>query len=199
MTEHNTPSGQVTPLVSDNRIFQLMKKHGLTVTTLDGHANIEIMTGAGAAKAMLDLRDKYEVKFTELARLLAESRQHEEALESTLHFAASYTGIEGRACPLCKYENGKFIERCQMHKEVDELRAKVAEAWQPVPDGEYPMVENAEMDGDFLYITGNEDLEICTWVERPIETIMLDLGMKIMRLAPAAQDAGDGAGEAGQG
>jgi hypothetical protein len=49
-------------------------------------------------------------------------------LEETLAFAAQYKGIEARACPLCKYENGKFIEACQMHKDMKELRAQLDEA-----------------------------------------------------------------------
>jgi len=39
-------------------------------------------------------------------------------LEETLQFAAKYKGYEARACPLCKYEHGKFIEHCQMHKDM---------------------------------------------------------------------------------
>ncbi len=31
------------------------------------------------------------------------------------------TGFEGWGCPGCKYENGKFIELCQLHKRIDEL------------------------------------------------------------------------------
>lgn len=46
-------------------------------------------------------------------------------LRETLAFAAQYTGFEGRACPLCQYENGKFIEMCQMHKDMDKLRGQV--------------------------------------------------------------------------
>lgn len=63
----------------------------------------------------------------ELARLLAESRQHEEALESTLHFASTYRGYEARPCPLCKYENGVFIDLCQMHKDMHALHTRIAE------------------------------------------------------------------------
>jgi len=48
-------------------------------------------------------------------------------LEETLAFAAQYKGIEARACPLCHYENGVFVDRCQMHKDMDALTKQVAE------------------------------------------------------------------------
>lgn len=47
------------------------------------------------------------------------------ALRATLEFAAQYKGIEGRACPLCEYVNGEFIETCQMHKDMDALRVQI--------------------------------------------------------------------------
>lgn len=40
-------------------------------------------------------------------------------LKKTLEFAAQYRGIEGHSCPLCRYENGVFIENCQMHKDLE--------------------------------------------------------------------------------
>lgn len=75
-------------------------------------------------------------------------------------------------------------EIARLEAEVSRLRA---EQWVPMPDDEYPMVENAELDGDFLYITGNTNMEVCTWVERPVQTIMLDLGMKICRKVEATR------------
>lgn len=62
-----------------------------------------------------------------------------ERLRDDLHKAATYKGIEGYSCPLCKYENGVFIEHCEPHrqlyafmKENDRLRAG---SYQPMPDG----------------------------------------------------------------
>lgn len=46
-------------------------------------------------------------------------------LKETLTFAAQYKGIEGRSCPLCKYEAGIFIGRCQMHKDMDEMMIEI--------------------------------------------------------------------------
>lgn len=57
---------------------------------------------------------------------LAALRQQVADLTETLAFAAQYKGIEGRSCPLCKYENGVFVESCQMHKDMDKLRQQVA-------------------------------------------------------------------------
>ena len=48
-------------------------------------------------------------------------------LQETLEFASTYKGIEGRSCPLCHYDNGVFVESCQMHKDMDELRAQVGQ------------------------------------------------------------------------
>lgn len=57
---------------------------------------------------------------------MTDQRRKIAALEETLTFAAQYKGIEMRACPLCKYENGVFIEACQMHKDMDKLEAEIA-------------------------------------------------------------------------
>lgn len=46
-------------------------------------------------------------------------------LRETLAFAAQYKGIEARGCPLCRYEDGKFIEACQMHKDMDAQRLQL--------------------------------------------------------------------------
>lgn len=43
-----------------------------------------------------------------------------EALREDLHFAAVQTGVEARACPLCTYENGKFIKHCSLHEQIHE-------------------------------------------------------------------------------
>jgi hypothetical protein len=47
-------------------------------------------------------------------------RERDELKES-LEFAATYKGIEGRGCPLCTYEDGVFVEMCQMHKDIAKL------------------------------------------------------------------------------
>ena len=35
------------------------------------------------------------------------------------------TGFEGWPCPGCKYDNGKLIERCQLHQRIYELKAQL--------------------------------------------------------------------------
>jgi len=56
-------------------------------------------------------------------------------LRTDIERASTYKGIEAYACPLCIYKNGKFVERCQMHKEIDRQRAemeKVREVSEPM-------------------------------------------------------------------
>lgn len=60
--------------------------------------------------------------------------------------------------------------------------------WEPVPDGEYPMVEDAEDDIDFLYVFGNTDPDVCTWVEKDGQSVMLDLGMAVCRLVEVTNE-----------
>lgn len=83
-----------------------------------------------ADDARLDLQD-----LERLTELEAEN----ERLQAQLRHAATYTGIEGYACPLCLYENGKFIQRCEMHRQMDEMQVELAAAragrWWPVEDG----------------------------------------------------------------
>lgn len=79
-------------------------------------------TGYNIWKGRYDtMRKDYEELVTELNRLSKELAEHKETLE----FAAQYKGFEGRSCPLCKYEDGVFIERCQMHADMDILRYAV--------------------------------------------------------------------------
>lgn len=83
-------------------------------------------------------------------------------LEETLQFAAQYKGIEGRSCPLCRYENGVYLGPCQMHADMDrmsdtiaELEAQLAERWVPMEayceiyiDGEDGQKYTIGIDGD---------------------------------------------------
>jgi len=48
-----------------------------------------------------------------------------EYLADQLHKAQHYIGIEIHACPLCIYENGKFIKRCEMHRQIDVLHERL--------------------------------------------------------------------------
>lgn len=43
----------------------------------------------------------------------------------TIERARTYSGLEGWSCPLCKYENGKFIENCEMHRQLCELEIEL--------------------------------------------------------------------------
>lgn len=104
---------------------------------------------------------------------------HERAYDSIQDLADTITSQCARIAEL-EAQNARFVGRiAELVAAVGLLEA--AQDWERVPDGEYPMVEGAEMDGDFLYVSGNENDDSCTWVERPTETIMLDLPMKIFR------------------
>lgn len=46
-------------------------------------------------------------------------------LTETLKFAAQYRGVEGRGCPLCTYDNGRFIKLCQMHEDMEAMRLQL--------------------------------------------------------------------------
>ncbi len=61
----------------------------------------------------------YSIAQAENARL---QEQLEEA-EGTLELARTYKGIEGRACPLCLYEDGYFKGNCEPHRQLHEARA----------------------------------------------------------------------------
>ena len=50
------------------------------------------------------------------------------AVEESLEFARNYSGIEGRPCPLCTYEDGVFIKSCQMHADLALALSVVAAA-----------------------------------------------------------------------
>ncbi len=47
-------------------------------------------------------------------------------LEERLEKARTYSGTEGWPCPLCTYENGKFIKHCQMHQQIADLGRQVS-------------------------------------------------------------------------
>jgi uncharacterized coiled-coil protein SlyX len=65
-----------------------------------------------------ELRNDYEVRITEL--------------EQKLSRAAQYKGAEAYPCPLCRYEDGIFVESCAMHNRIAELEAQLAQTWQPI-------------------------------------------------------------------
>lgn len=124
---------------------------------------------------MAQSRDDIEWLCQQLRR--AESADHAALtkrvadLEETLAFAAQYKGIEARACPLCHYENGVFVDRCQMHKDMDALTKQVAELeaalaaatrYVPVEDGEYEGVQILE-DGTFISFRDRDELGQPCW------------------------------------
>lgn len=78
------------------------------------------------------------------------------ALRETLEFAARYKSIEGRPCPLCKYENGVFIEACQMHKDMNALEAQLKEqaGWETV---EYNDIINIDNSNQIRVVIGQGD------------------------------------------
>lgn len=48
-----------------------------------------------------------------------------DGLAASIERARTYTGVEGYPCPLCRYEDGVFIEPCEMHRQIDALAAEV--------------------------------------------------------------------------
>lgn len=99
---NSTPAMQER-LVSDEQI--MVAVHSV-LSRLDGVLLLEKMR-----EIMVEQRDMYEA--------------HIAALTETLEFASTYKGYEARACPLCRYEHGKFIESCQMHKDMHALHARI--------------------------------------------------------------------------
>jgi len=49
-------------------------------------------------------------------------------LREQLEYASKQTSYDSRPCPLCKWEDGKHIEACQMHKDMDELHKQLTTA-----------------------------------------------------------------------
>lgn len=45
--------------------------------------------------------------------------------QQQLERAKTYTGLESYPCPLCTYENGKFIKFCALHQRINELESKI--------------------------------------------------------------------------
>jgi hypothetical protein len=50
-----------------------------------------------------------------------------EAAEAALTRAREYTGLEAWACPLCTYENGKYIKPCSLHAQLEAAEARLRE------------------------------------------------------------------------
>lgn len=89
-------------------------------------------------------------------------RQQVESLKETLAFAAQYKGIEGRPCPLCKYEDGVFIEACRMHMDMDELQKQVESLTRKLREWEdVPREEPFNKQGDYVNGTGEG---LCIWL-----------------------------------
>lgn len=76
-------------------------------------------------------RDTYEEKLSAQVKSL---RTENEELRDKLNLARAYRGLEARACPLCTYENGKFIKACSMHEQIEELRKQLADTQQDLHD-----------------------------------------------------------------
>ena len=58
-----------------------------------------------------------------------------QAYKDLIHHLHTWTPYSARACPMCIYDNGKFISRCQPHQEIDKLKARIdelTEAAQPL-------------------------------------------------------------------
>jgi len=90
-----------------------------------------------------ELRNDYEVRITEL--------------EQKLSRAAQYKGAEAYPCPLCRYEDGIFVESCAMHNRIAELEAQLAQTWQPLPDGEVSSFIYIDNGGKLLGVFAGDD------------------------------------------
>lgn len=110
-------SSQGTPLVSDNKIFQLMKKHGVS----GGLEQASTMNGANVAQAMLDMREKYEA---ELAMQKMKASIYWDTAESL----------------------GKKADELRAANAELERQLQEARAWQVVPDGWYDFNWNATIE-----------------------------------------------------
>lgn len=75
------------------------------------------------AIAMMLLTDDVDT----LKRRVIETQQENARLAGELECARTYTGVEGYPCPLCTYEHGVFVAPCEMHQQIDALRAELAE------------------------------------------------------------------------
>ena len=106
-----------------------------TVKPAHGLAELIVTMRTDHEQRIAEVEQTNRTLEAEVRRLEAEtaSQMHEQAewmtkavdLEAALERARTYTGVEAQACPLCRYENGVFVEPCAMHKEIDELRAAV--------------------------------------------------------------------------
>jgi hypothetical protein len=112
MTTNNTG-----PLWSDQRIADFVNAQ------YDASEYFEVLG------AMMIVRNDYEQRLQQQSAEIAE-------LKETIEFARGYIGIEGRACPLCAYDNGVLVQVCAMHQRIDRLRAELAQRgrWEPVAD-----------------------------------------------------------------
>ena len=72
-----------------------------------------------------------------LRRTLEQQDKRIAELEQKLSRAAQYKGAEAYPCPLCRYEDGIFVESCAMHNRIAELETQLSQTWQPLPDGTY--------------------------------------------------------------
>lgn len=89
-------------------------------------------------KALAAAHEDLDPCYASLKQLIDEREQ----LKETIERARTYKGIEIYACPLCTFENGRFIARCEMHrqimvleKELKNVRAEVESltAWKRLP------------------------------------------------------------------
>ncbi len=79
----------------------------------------------------LDLRIDHAAKVRELGIENRKISLEKEALQREIEvLRAGYeaTGLEGSACPGCVYKNGKFIRRCRLHNQINnlEMTAEIA-------------------------------------------------------------------------
>lgn len=135
-------------------------------------------------------------------QITAEKDAYIAELEKSLARARNYKGIEAYPCPLCAYEDGVFIEACQLHKDICELEHnwRTAERdlkeWQAMYRELFHAYEAAKLDLKVLknqnaYYKIQWDYDITT-DERLIAAINLnaELEEKLLRCRAAYNEQG---------
>lgn len=84
---------------------------------------VQRIDGKSPAQRVIEMEKQVDEQRNTIATQAAQVAK----LEETLQFASTYRGYEARPCPLCKYKNGKFIEHCQMHKDMRAQAARIGE------------------------------------------------------------------------
>lgn len=72
----------------------------------------------------------------ELQQTIDGLRRENHMLHRIIERARSYRGIDGRTCPLCSYDHGVFIARCEPHAQLHTAFAQMIDAYQRIQAGD---------------------------------------------------------------